>query len=206
MEMRLIDSRRKRPWLLYVATLVAAVLAALFLYYARGASSDVSADGSLRESYATDSLAAVGAVSAFAVFATERRATRDATLDHAYTAEGLRRLAAVLHSVRRRDATLGPPRYADVAADLLEAAAAIQLDERSTTHADILRAAMIQASSAIADIQRARYPNLGGAVTELRHAAKSIRADRELLLQAEAVQRFFDRASDVLRGMAEVGL
>jgi hypothetical protein len=190
-----------------VLVLTVVIVAALFFFAVIvNWRTDDSQPRTAEEPYVTDSIAAVDAVSAFALFVAEQRATRDATLDHAYTAEGLRRLAAALYIIPDRERGYAPRRYASAAADLLEAANTIQEAPLGTDHADMVRAAALSASAALMDIQRARYPDLAGAVTELGQAAKAIRADQVLLDQTDVIQQFFDRASDVLRAIVAIGL
>jgi len=152
-----------------------------------------------------DSVAAVDAVHAFSTFAAGGRAERDAAPDHAYTSEGIRKLADALEKIVQRS----PARASTdgmLAAELREQADLLQLNPRAMNHADIARGAFIAVAGTISAVQATRYPALERAAAELRDAASAIRPDRRLLSQTDAIQAFFDRASDVLRGMAEVGV
>jgi hypothetical protein len=91
-------------------------------------------------------------------------------------------------------------------AAMLEAANAVENDERAWQHADLVRVAFTTAGTVLHEIQQTRYPELARAVREIRNAAGAIRADRALLTQGDEIQRYFDRAADVLRGMLEVGI
>jgi hypothetical protein len=159
------------------------------------------------EAVASDSAAAsasaVDAIKTFAFFTTQHRAEHEAGLDHAYTAKGLRLLAVAVANLVHREAAF--VRHERVGAELLEQADILQIDGLATTHSDIARSAFASATEAIAEVQRVRYPELAGAIRDLRDAVQAIRPDQLLLDQRSSIQNFFDRASDVLRGMAEVG-
>jgi hypothetical protein len=59
-------------------------------------------------------------------------------------------------------------------------------------------------ADAVMKLQRDRFAHLERAAAQFRSAADVIQNDVPLELQAVAVERYFDRASDVLRGMAEM--
>lgn len=149
-----------------------------------------------------DSLAVL-ALNDFGAFIVARNADRSARLDHARTADGLRRLATALDAVLLRvaadtvDSGVVPAALRDDA-ELLRAA-------RPPQRAAIARDAFVRVSDAMAELQRHQYAHLERAVAEVSEAAGAVRADTTLVAQRELVLRFFERAYDVLRAMAEPG-
>jgi hypothetical protein len=123
-----------------------------------------------------------------------------ARFDHGRTAVGLRRLAAALDAVTLR----GVPDTGGVGAvpaGLLDASDLLEGATNASTHPNIAREAFLLAADAVSRLQLDRYAHLERAAGEMREAAAALRPDRPLLDQGEAVQRFFERAYDVLRAM-----
>jgi hypothetical protein len=141
------------------------------------------------------------AVDTYAAFALARNAAREAGPSHEYTADGLLKLAAALDGVMalHRDPTTG---VSVVPARLRAAAGIIRAESQSTDHADVVRHAFTGVADAMAELQRAHYPELERAVASVSDAARALRADRPLLQQRDALQHFFDVSADALRGMA----
>lgn len=61
-------------------------------------------------------------------------------------------------------------------------------------------------AEAITALQRRRFEPLARAAAQLHHAAQALRDDLPAALQRDAVDLYFERASDILRGMAEMKL
>ncbi|MEW5917038.1 MAG: hypothetical protein AB1762_11565 [Gemmatimonadota bacterium] len=202
MAIKLLHGESRRPWLAYVGLLGLAVVSFTLTYTAkRPLAVDSGSDV-----YGTDSLTALEAVQAFAAFAAEPSATGDANRQRSHTAEGLRLLGAAIYGLETRDTRPPPPSYESVGAELLQAAHALELSDRYEAHAPIVSSALLSASSALIAIQRERFPQLRGAALEVHKTAQEFSANEGIWTQSETVKRFFDRASDVLRGMAEVGI
>jgi hypothetical protein len=126
-----------------------------------------------------------------------------ARFDRRHTAVGLRRLAAALDAVTLRSAPdtgdFGaiPVALRD-ASDLLEGTK--KTGARSNM-ASIARESFLMAADCVSRLQQYRYAHLQRAAEEMKEAATAVRPDRPLLDQDEEVQRFFQRAYDVLRAM-----
>lgn len=200
MPLGITESARNNIWRPFALIFAGAtLLAAVFVVLGR----QFEKSTPVVETVANDSAAAVDAVRTFAAFTTEHRAEREAAVDHAYTAKGIRLLAVAVSNIVHREAAF--VRHERIGAELLEQADILQIDALATTHSDIARRAFAAATEVIADVQRVRYPELAGAIRDLRDAVQAIRPELPLLDQKSSVQNFFDRTSDVLRGMAEVG-
>jgi hypothetical protein len=206
MRLLLEESRpiSRRPLSLALILVAAAAVPIFVLFLGVGGSGSTPAEptGVIPS---RDSIAAAAAVSSFSTFAAGTLAADAVSPDHSYTADGIRKLARVVEAVALRLPDLGSD-GTTLGADLRDHADRLQADPRASNHAEIARSAFVATAEAISEIQTARYPALERAAGELRDAATMIRPNRRLLSQAVAIQRFFDRASDVLRGMAEVGL
>ena len=110
-------------------------------------------------------------------------------VDHAYTAEGLRRLGTALQSLvsARRDA--------DAQSDVnrfVEIADRIQADPQSRDHARLVREAVTAAAKAIEELEGA------GTGNELKAIAESIDPEQPLLRQEEQVQKFFRQSAEAI--------
>jgi hypothetical protein len=130
-------------------------------------------------------------------FVADSRAERDADHGHAYTADGLRRLAGALGALSERDGKSDENIQSRVTM-LRDRADALQRDPQSTEHARYAR----DAFDAAAELMRAMQTEASSnAVAEASQAAGALEPNTMLLMQREAVQRFFDRAGTVLRAM-----
>jgi hypothetical protein len=123
--------------------------------------------------------------------------------DRRRTAVGLRRLAAALDAVTLRSA----PDTGDFGAVPAGLRAASNLLDGTTktgarsNMASIARESFVMAADCVSRLQQYRYAHLQRAAEEMKEAAAAVRPDRPLLEQDEEVQRFFQRAYDVLRAM-----
>jgi hypothetical protein len=110
------------------------------------------------------------------------------SVEHDYTAEGIRRLASALEAVaQRRDGT------ARETADRLRAIAdRIQDDSQSMGHAALVHEAFAAAAEAIASLPHRP------ADADLQAIANSIDPGRPLLSQEEAVRTFLRRSAEAL--------
>ncbi len=152
----------------------------------------------------TTLVTAPAAVTEFLNYMQNNRAEEAMAKDHAYTSNGLRRLAAALESLSERDGV----RSAEVEqqlAQLRQQADNIQVDPQATTHAASIRAAFTAAADLMTMMQKERYPNLDAQVAQVRRAAEAIDSAQLTLAQKTQVGAFFAQASEVLRVMAQAG-
>ncbi|HEY7568955.1 MAG TPA: hypothetical protein VH762_15355 [Gemmatimonadaceae bacterium] len=204
MPIKLINSARRRPSAAPYM-LLATAIGALFLLFAAPADQPLAGEGESRALESKGSISVAATVNAFSAFATEQRLD-DSPVPSAYVAEGISRLAAVLNTLANMEAGLPPARYASAAAELTEAAYIIDRPEREAMHGETLRNALRSATGVLAELQRDRYPELANDISDLQEATRTLRDDRPLTTQTVEVQRCFDRANVVLRGMIEEGL
>lgn len=202
MRLKLLTNEPRRPRLAYSVLFATGALSVAFLYLTSRAANPVESQGFL----ATDSLVAVEAVHSFAAFAAEKQLPRDTTRLKAHAAEGLRLLGAAIYVVANREARARPTNHQSIGAELLEAALTIEEEGGGASQSAIAASALISAATALSDIQRLRYPQLRSAVVEVEKTASEFTAGADLASQLPVLQRFFDRASDALRAMVEVGV
>jgi hypothetical protein len=134
-------------------------------------------------------------VAAFVSFV-ENDTTR-MSLDHAYTNEALLKLKAATNAMA------GEIGY-DIRADLEkveESAILITREPFETSHAKNIRNAADKSTTALQNIQLAKYPGLKSEVDELKSASESIKPENLTLEQKDAVKNYFAKASDLLQKM-----
>lgn len=122
------------------------------------------------------------------------------TRDRDHVAEGIDRLAEALMDIaihgKSEDVRLRQR------IDELGTMAAMLRDESLTrVQARVARHAFVVAAEVMGTLQAERYPHLDRATGEARVAALAIRTDRSFVAQGDEVQRFFERAHDVVRAM-----
>lgn len=123
--------------------------------------------------------------------------------DRRRTALGLRRLAGALDAVTLRSAP-DTGDFGAIPAGLRDASNLLDGTTKTGTRvntARIARDAFLMAADCVSRLQQDRYANLKRAAEEMKEAAAAVRPDRPLLDQDEEIQRFFQRAYDVLRAM-----
>ena len=200
-----IQRERSRAWIWVVAILI--VIAALaWLASGQDDARDTvdrmppTTGTSLISAGATEPTAVAGAPNAvndYLRYAADRRAMSDADHSHTYTADGIRRLANALSALSKGDGKSDANIQSRVAM-LRERADALQRNPQSTEHARYAR----EAFDAAAELMRAMQTGASSnAVAETSQAAGALDPGTMLLLQREAVQRFFDRAGAALRAM-----
>lgn len=181
---------RERSWRqgAVVAGIAVAVWASILLL--------VRTDAAKGESSST-----IEAVNRFASFPITRRTIRDTDGDVAYVAEGLTRLAVALELLVRRELD-DTSSVAAIGAQLRAFAVDLRSRKRPDAAAQVARDAFATASAAISLLQRSRFPELERAATMAADDARELRSDRPLAQQRMSIDRYFDSAADVLRGMA----
>ena len=196
-----VQPERRHPWIWVMAILI--VLASL-AWLAMGGSDDrvrdgvgLSSPGELEAASTETTVPLPGAVNDYLRFAADNRASTDADHTHAYTSEGIRRLAAALGVVAERDGRSDENVQARVKT-LRERADALQRNPQSMEHARYAR----DAFDAGAELMRAmQTPASSAEVAEVSRAAGALEPGTMLLQQPEAVQRFFDQSAAALRAM-----
>jgi hypothetical protein len=137
------------------------------------------------------------AVNDYLRYTADSRAVRDADHGHAYTADGIRRLADALGALHERDGKSDENIQSRVTM-LRERAEALQRNPQSTEHARYAR----EAFDASAELMRAMQTGTSSnEVAEVDRAASALDPNTMLLQQRETVQRFFDQAGAALRAM-----
>lgn len=123
--------------------------------------------------------------------------TSKMALDHTYSSTALMKLVAATRAMA------GAVNF-DVKADLDKAeddANQITKDPLSTKHADLIKDAAGRISTALQNMQRAKYTSLNTDADEVASAASAINPDVLTLDQKQTVQTFFDKAADLLQKM-----
>lgn len=119
------------------------------------------------------------------------------TLDHAFSNEALLKLTDATNAMA--DAV-----GFSVKADLnkvKELADKITIDRFETTHADNIRLSADILTTALQNLQQAKYPSLTNEVLEVKNAAAAINPDILTLKQQDAVKSFFAKAAILLEKM-----
>lgn len=119
------------------------------------------------------------------------------SLDHEFTNEALIKL---INAVEAKAAEAN----FDIKADLSKAkmlAEDITKDPMSTTHADKIRDAADLLSTAMQNLQKAKYNELSAESAEVKSAAAAIDPKTLTLDQREAVKSFFRKSADLLSKM-----
>ena len=123
--------------------------------------------------------------------------TNKMSLDHAFTNEALLKLTDATNAMA--DAV-----GFSVKADLnkvKELADKITINPYETTHADNIRLSADILTTALQNLQQAKYPSLTNEVLEVKNAAAAINPDILTLKQQDAVKSFFAKAAILLEKM-----
>jgi hypothetical protein len=144
--------------------------------------------------------AASGAIGEFVQWRSDYRARQEADTTHEFTAQGIRLLAAAIADAGRRVDT-GGTAIAAVSDSIRTHADALQRDWQSTNHANHVRLAFLQAAGALERLREQGFPDAATTVPQVREAAGRVQPNRPLLEQRQAVQQFFDVASQTLQSM-----
>jgi hypothetical protein len=136
----------------------------------------------------------------FASFVARNDASAETEGDHAYTAEGIRTLAAAISGVAAQRPALSEDVEQRVTSMRLKADSLQITHPQSDKHADMARSAFLSAVQAMEGLQGSR--DLGVQVAQARRAAGAVTADRPLLAQTTQVKAFFQRANDLLGALS----
>jgi hypothetical protein len=197
-EIKIEQKKQMWPWILAVL-----VIAALLLYFMVFRDNGKNTEAVTEDDYMTQtnepSLVGVSennsTVAAFVSFV-ENDTTR-MSLDHAYTNEALSKLTAATNAMA------GEIGY-DIQADLDKLEESVNLTENEpfeTSHANNIRNATDNSTTALQNMQRAKYPELTNEVDELKGASAAINPKTLTLEQKDAVKNYFDKAADLLEKM-----
>ena len=192
-----VERKESGPWAWLIPLLL--VGAALWWFFGRGPDGAVATSRETADSAAayngaqtpsTDS-AASGAAD-FSTFVAAQNAGRDENQQHAYTAGGIRRLAAALDGMQPGAGT------STRLADMREQANALESSSvESNKHADMARAAFIAAADVFGGLPEDRVSK--DAASQVRAAAEALKPSATLLEQKERIDTFFAAASQALR-------
>ena len=198
-EIKIEQKKQVWPWLL-----VGLVLAGIVIYFLMFRDNDNNAVGVVtEESYISDTnesnLLDVkennSTVAAFVSFV--ENDTNRMSLDHAYTNEALLKLKAATKAMA------GEIGY-EIQADLEkveESAILITNDSFETSHTKNIRNAADKSTTALQNMQLAKYPWLSEEVDALKNASTAINPDALTLEQKDAVKNYFAKAADLLEKM-----
>lgn len=195
-----IEKKSTSMWTWLIPLLL--VAAALWWYFGRGPGDrDVTA---AQTDTRTDSAAAYsasataqhdssdGTVPGFTAFVSNNGASRNENQQHAFTAEGIRRLSKVLDGAMPGNSTTTSTATMRAQANALENSAA-----ESSRHADMARTAFVAAAEAFGSLPEERMSR--DAANRVREAANGMMADQTLLAQKDKIDAFFVVASRALQ-------
>ena len=140
------------------------------------------------------------AVQSYLTWTNQQRADTTMSMDHRYTANGIRQLAEALNAL----AVPGGGAQVQNELQMLRSRAdSLEQNPQASTHANTVRAMFRTLSGLMTAMQQQRFPDLAEPAQGVNQAAEAVRADRPLLEQRTAVRNFFDRAGTVVQRMAE---
>ncbi len=179
------------PWLLLLLSLgIIAVAWLYFFRYDKRETLETADNKALIDVHENNST-----VAAYVTFINSD--TNTMSLDHAYSSEALSKLTDAV------DAMATEAGY-DVKVDIAKAkqyADEITKDPLVTTHADKIRSAADVLSTALQNMQMAKYPELSAEAADVKSAAAAINPETLTLDQRDAVKSFFRKAADLLNKM-----
>lgn len=195
-----IERKERSLWPWVIAVLLLLALMAWWLGSRGGERAAMApADSAVESMMATGDAGAElpGAVNVFLRWANDRQAG-DMGLDHNYTANGIRNLAAATEA-------LAAPRADALQQDLERVRAQADTLWQSTSsleHANYTRRAFMTLGSLLHDVQQQRAPDATVDVAAVRSAAEAVRANQPLLDQKERVHQFFAHAATAVEQLA----
>jgi hypothetical protein len=176
------------PWLLLLG--IIAVVWLYFFRYDKRETMETADNKALIDVHENNST-----VAAYVIFINSD--TNKMSLDHAYSSEALTKLTDAV------DAMATEAGY-DVKVDIAKAkqdADDITKDPLATTHADKISSAADVLSTALQNMQQAKYPELSAEAADVKTAAEAIKPEVLTLDQRDAVKSFFRKAADLLNKM-----
>lgn len=194
-----IERRETRYWPWMLALVVLALLS--WWMFGRGRN-DITSAGPVDSTLSPAMAATTPEVTEFLRFADDRSGQNAMGLDHTYTANGIRRLAAALGSLAPAG---GNPDIATAVQMLSGRASRLERDSSSSQHADEARQMFLSLAGLLTSVQKLRAPDMSAEASSVGDAANAVRADQPLLDQKEQVRAFFDRAATALRRITAAG-
>lgn len=195
-----IEKKTSNVWTWLLPLLLA--LAAMWWFFGRGPGdrnltnaqpatrSDSAAAYSSTSAVQDDS--SDGTVADFTAFVSGSSASRNENQQHAFTAEGIRRLSKVLDGVMPGNSTTTSTATMRAQANELENSAA-----ESSRHAAMARTAFMAAAEAFGSLPEGRISR--DAANRVRDAANGMGAEPSLLAQKDKIDAFFGAASRALQ-------
>jgi len=198
-EIKIEQKKQNWPWII-----VGLVVAAILVYFIAFRDND---NDTMEEVTETNYVSPVNesglldvnennsTVAAFVSFV-ENDTTR-MSLDHTYTNEALLKLMAAINA-------MADEIDYDIEADMArveESAILIDNEPLETSHANNIRNATDNTTTALRNMQQAKYPELTSEADELKSASASINPETLTLDQKDEVKNYFTKASDLLKKM-----
>ncbi len=196
--------RRERnvwPWVL-VGVLILALLV-WFLADRGPRVAEIDVDAPPAAAFPTEEIPP-GEAGNFAAWVRDTNARDEAGMEHAYTADGIRHLAAAIGDATERDSVRGQP--LDEQLNRMRAYAdSVQRDPEALNHARYARSAFLLGTEMLEDIDRTEHPDVDAGISQTREAAGMVDANVSLLDQIDRVERFFANASETVTRLARAG-
>jgi len=191
---------------LAIGMLSAALTALILVWFSGGRWSNVKTDpdgGTTPRGAAVDDTIPGGprAVNEYLMYVALHQGASDANRYHDYTADGLRGLAAALSALLQFDPGTAASQRMQIVA-LYQRAEDLQRDPTSTKHAEFARSGFVTAAEVSRWLQERNAGVTADMIEELRAAALRLDPSVPLLQQTAEVERYFDRASAVVRALA----
>ncbi len=192
--------KKKTIWPWIIAGLVVLAIILYFLFFRKDNDDNVT-DAAATTTPVTDSTNTANpndnnnTVDAFVTYVNTDTATMG--IDHVFTHNALIKL------IDATKATADKQSF-DVQAELDKAkedADKITDDATATTHADYIKDATSKLSTAMQNMQQAKYPQLNAESQKVKDASKDISTADLTLDQKHTVKTFFDDAADLLKKM-----
>ncbi len=127
--------------------------------------------------------------------------TGDMGLDHEFSHNALMKLANTTAALATAHGLGNDVNVMAKKKMIMENANGITKDPYATNHADMIKAAAMSISDILGQVQKAKYPGLDGAVSEVRNAAMDITKETLTLNQKEDVRDFFGKARVAVKAM-----
>jgi hypothetical protein len=119
--------------------------------------------------------------------------------DHIYVATGLERLSAALQAIAARSG-IAEERTRVVRDSLAQSADRIHGDPQAS--GQFVRSAFVTAANFMEEMRQQIFPNLGQQVDQVRSVARQVDPAGTVVDQRTDVERFFNKAGDVVEHMA----
>lgn len=203
-EMNVERKNRTYLWQLIIAALIIglAILGAVVLFDGDSERAQNKMPDTKETVPATKVASVPVQVDKYISFIRDNPAQEKMDLDHAYTSDGIRRLADAIGAVVDQH-NLSNPNITGDLDKLRSYADRLQNDQRSTAHADVIRDAFVLASGLLGSMQQKISPNHDAEVADVRRAAEAINSDELALQQKPEVGAFFKKAGIVLEDLAK---